>query len=129
MIDSTKSPAPVGELAALGRSRRPTPLLEVTMSGSQTEASGTAEPARTRPRLARSRTGRARAWNRSSNGDNRRVDAPRMVYLGYRKYVRSDRIYALEAIRDGRGAGRRTNVWVEGIAEPIVASRTERAIL
>jgi hypothetical protein len=52
-----------------------------------------------------------------------------MVYLGYRKYVRSDRIYALEAIRDGRGAGRRTNVWVEGIPEPIVASRTERAIL
>lgn len=52
-----------------------------------------------------------------------------MVFLGYRKYVRSDRIYALEAIRDGRGAGRRTRVWVEGIAEPIVASRTERAIL
>jgi hypothetical protein len=52
-----------------------------------------------------------------------------MVFLGYRKYVRSDRIYALEAIRDGRGAGRRTLVWVEGIADPIVASRTERAIL
>jgi hypothetical protein len=52
-----------------------------------------------------------------------------MVYLGYRKYVRADRIYALEAIRDGRGAGRRTNVWVDGIPEPIVASRTERAIL
>ena len=52
-----------------------------------------------------------------------------MVYLGYRKYVRSDRIYALEAIRDGRGAGRRTSVWVEGIPEAIVASRTERTIL
>jgi hypothetical protein len=52
-----------------------------------------------------------------------------MVYLGYRKYVRADRIYALEAIREGRGAGRRTLVWVEGIPDAIVASRTERAIL
>jgi hypothetical protein len=53
-----------------------------------------------------------------------------MVFLGYGKYVRSDRIYALEPIRDGRrGGGSRTRVWVEGIAEPIVASRTERTIL
>src|SRR4051812_35612561 len=52
-----------------------------------------------------------------------------MVFLGYRKYVRADRIYALEAIREGRGSGRRTLVWVDGIAEPLVASRTEQAIL
>ena len=53
-----------------------------------------------------------------------------MVFLGYGKYVRSDRIYALEPIEgEQRGGGRRTYVWVEGIAEPVVASRTERSIL
>jgi hypothetical protein len=55
---------------------------------------------------------------------------PRMVFLGFGKYARSDRIFALEPIRgDERGEGRRTRVWVEGIANPIVASRTERTIL
>jgi hypothetical protein len=55
---------------------------------------------------------------------------PRMVFLGFGKYVRADRIFALEPIRgDDRGDGRRTRVWVEGIADPIVASRTERTIL
>ena len=53
-----------------------------------------------------------------------------MVFLGFGKYVRADRIYALEPLRgDERGGGRRTRVWVEGIPEPIVASRTERWIL
>ena len=53
-----------------------------------------------------------------------------MVFLGFGKYVRADKIYALEPLRgDERGGGRRTRVWVEGIAEPIVASRTERAIV
>jgi hypothetical protein len=53
-----------------------------------------------------------------------------MVFLGFGKYVRGDRIYALEPITgDERGGGRRTHVWVEGIAEPIVASRTERSIM
>ena len=52
-----------------------------------------------------------------------------MVFLGLGKYVRSDRIYAVEPIVDERGSGARTRVWVDGIPEPIVASRTERAIL
>ena len=52
-----------------------------------------------------------------------------MIPLGFGKYVRVDRIYAIEPIRDERGSGTRTRVWVEGIDEPIVASRTERAIL
>jgi hypothetical protein len=53
-----------------------------------------------------------------------------MVFLGFGKYARADRIYALEPITDDqRGSGRRTLVWVDGIAEPIVASRTERTIL
>ena len=53
-----------------------------------------------------------------------------MVFLGFGKYARADKIYALEPISDARrGSGSRTQVWVEGIAEPIVASRTERTIL
>ncbi len=56
--------------------------------------------------------------------------AERMVFLGFGKWARADRIYALEPLGEGeRGHGRRTRVWVEGIAEPIVASRTERTIL
>ena len=55
---------------------------------------------------------------------------PRMVFLGFGKYVRGDRIYALDPLTGGeRGGGRRTRVWVEGIPEAIVASRTERSIL
>jgi len=53
-----------------------------------------------------------------------------MVFLGFGKYVRADRIYALEPILgEERGGGRRTLVWVEGINDPLVASRTERTIL
>ncbi len=53
-----------------------------------------------------------------------------MVFLGFGKYVRADRIYALEPIVGSeRGSGRRTLVWVEGIPEPVVASRTQETIL
>ena len=53
-----------------------------------------------------------------------------MVSLGFGKYARADRIFALEPLRgDERGDGRRTRVWVDGIGDPIVASRTERTIL
>ena len=62
--------------------------------------------------------------------DTTTVSAPGMVFLGFGKYVRADRIYALEPITgDNRGNGRRTLVWVEGIAEPVVASRTQETIL
>lgn len=55
---------------------------------------------------------------------------PRMVFLGFGKYARSDRIYALEPIvGEERGNGRRTLVWVEGLAAAMVASRTEESIL
>ena len=58
------------------------------------------------------------------------ADAPRMVFLGFGKYARADRIYALEPILgDERGGGSRTRVWIEGLPDPIVASRTERTIL
>ncbi|MFN2628712.1 MAG: hypothetical protein ABR569_08765 [Gaiellaceae bacterium] len=57
-------------------------------------------------------------------------DTLRMVFLGFGKWARADKIYALEPIvGEARGGGRRTRVWVEGIDEPIVASRTERTIL
>ena len=55
---------------------------------------------------------------------------PRMIPIGYGKFVRADRVYALLPIEgDQRGEGRRTYVHVDGLAEPIVASRSERAIL
>ena len=58
------------------------------------------------------------------------TDGLRMVFLGFGKWARADKIYALEPITgDERGGGRRTRVWVEGIAEPILAGRTERTIL
>ena len=58
------------------------------------------------------------------------ADAQRMIFLGFGKYARADRIYALEPLPEGeRGHGRRTRVWIEGVPDPIVASRTERTIL
>jgi hypothetical protein len=53
-----------------------------------------------------------------------------MVALGYGKFVRADRVFAVVPLEaDERGDGRRTYVHVEGLSEPIVASRSERAIL
>ena len=53
-----------------------------------------------------------------------------MVFLGFGKFARADKIYALEPIRgEERGDGQRTRVWVDGLATPIIASRTERTIL
>ena len=58
------------------------------------------------------------------------ADAPHMVFLGFGKFVRSDRIFAVEPLRhEDRRSGSRTRVWVEGIPEPVIASRSERAIL
>ena len=55
---------------------------------------------------------------------------PRLVSLGYGKLVRADRVFALVPLEPGeRGEGRRTYVHVDGLAEPLVASRSERAIL
>jgi hypothetical protein len=54
----------------------------------------------------------------------------RMVSLGYGKYVKADRVYALVPLDPAeRGDGRRTYVHVDGLEQPIVASRSERAIL
>jgi hypothetical protein len=49
---------------------------------------------------------------------------PPLVPLGYGKFVRADRVYALVPLEGpDRGDGRRTLVHVEGIDEPIIASR------
>jgi hypothetical protein len=52
-----------------------------------------------------------------------------MIPLGYGKFVRADRVYALVPLEGAeRGDGRRTLVYVEGMDAPIVASRSEGAI-
>jgi hypothetical protein len=71
-----------------------------------------------------------RAASVSAASDNRRMADGVMVFLGFGKFVRADRIYALEPLPPAeRGSGARTRVWVEGIEQPLIASRTERAIL
>jgi hypothetical protein len=52
-----------------------------------------------------------------------------MIPLGYGKFVRADRIFALVPLEGAeRGDGRRTLVHVEGIENPLIASRSEAAI-
>ena len=54
----------------------------------------------------------------------------RMIPLGYGKFVRADRVFCVVPLDPAeRGDGRRTYVHVDGLSEPIVASRSERAIL
>jgi hypothetical protein len=57
------------------------------------------------------------------------IKPDRMVYLGYGKYWRSDAIVGLRPIEEGRGPGRRTEVFTATLDDPIVASRSEQAIL
>jgi len=58
-----------------------------------------------------------------------RVQPGQMISLGYGKFVRSEEITAIEGITGGRGPGRRTLVWVRGLPAPLVASRSQEAIL
>ena len=52
-----------------------------------------------------------------------------MIFLGYGKYWRSDHIVGLLPIENGRGPGRRTEVYVATREDPVVASRSEQTIL
>lgn len=63
------------------------------------------------------------------SGGSMDIKRDRMVFLGYGKYWRSDSIIGLMPIEEERGPKRRTNVFVQGRAEPIIASRTEQSIL
>jgi hypothetical protein len=58
-----------------------------------------------------------------------RVQSSQLVSLGYGSYVRSDEVVAVEPIKEGRGPGRRSLVWVRGISEPLVASRAEGSVV
>ena len=52
------------------------------------------------------------------------------VFLGFGKFARADKIYALEPLRgDERGDGKRTKVWVDGPDRPDHRLGTERTIL
>jgi hypothetical protein len=57
-----------------------------------------------------------------------RVQSGLLVSLGYGRFVRSDEVVAIEPIEQGRGPRRRTYVWVRGLSQPLVASRSEAAI-
>jgi hypothetical protein len=63
------------------------------------------------------------------SGGSMDIKRDRMVFLGYGKYWRSDGIVGLMPIEEERGPKRRTNVFVEGRVDPIIASRTEQSIL
>lgn len=53
----------------------------------------------------------------------------RLVSLGHGRWVRSDEVVAVEPIRERRGPGRRALVWVRGLPEALVSSRSEDAVL
>ncbi|MFQ5689048.1 MAG: hypothetical protein ACE5HQ_02085 [Gemmatimonadota bacterium] len=57
------------------------------------------------------------------------IKRDQMIHLGYAKYWRSDEILGLLPIEEDRGPGRRTEVYVASLEVPIVASRSEAAIL
>jgi len=57
------------------------------------------------------------------------IKPDRMISLGYGKYWRSDAIVGLTPIEKERGPGRRTEVFTATVDEPVVASRSEQAIL
>lgn len=58
-----------------------------------------------------------------------KIEKDQMVALGYGKYFRSDNVVGLEPIEEGRGPGKRTRVYIRDLDEPVIASRSEAAIL
>jgi len=52
-----------------------------------------------------------------------------IVALGYGKYFLSDKITGFVPIEDDRGHARRTHVYIDGLSEPVVASRTQHTML
>jgi hypothetical protein len=58
-----------------------------------------------------------------------RIEKGLMIPLGYGKYFRSESIAGIEPIEENRGPRMRTRVYVEGCSEPVVASRSDGAIL
>ena len=58
-----------------------------------------------------------------------KIERGLMVPLGHGKYFRSESIVGLEPLEEGRGPGKRTTVYVKDLSTPIIASRSEGAIL
>lgn len=58
-----------------------------------------------------------------------RIHSGQLVSLGYGAYVRSDEVVAVEPIREDRGPGRRSRVWVRGLPDPLIASRAESSVV
>jgi len=58
-----------------------------------------------------------------------KIEKGSLVPLGYGKYFRSDSIVGLEPIEEGRGPGKRTKVYIEHLDTPMIASRSEGAIV
>jgi len=58
-----------------------------------------------------------------------RIQSSMLVHLGFGKYVRSDQVTAVLPIEQDRGLGRRTFVHVQGQTDPVVASRSEDALV
>lgn len=56
------------------------------------------------------------------------IQPDELISLGYGRFVRSDEVVAIAPITEDRGPGRRTHVWVRGLPEPLVASRSDKAI-
>ena len=52
-----------------------------------------------------------------------------IVALGYGKYFLSDKIVGFVPIESDRGPARRTYVYIDGLPEPVIASRTESRML
>ena len=52
-----------------------------------------------------------------------------IVSLGYGKYFLSDKIVGFVPIEENRGPARRTLVYIDGLSEPVVASKTEATML
>jgi hypothetical protein len=58
-----------------------------------------------------------------------KIEKGLMVPLGYGKYFRSDSVVGLEPLDEGRGPRQRTRVYIENVSSPVIASRSEGAIL
>lgn len=101
----------------------------VTEAGAPRAPRPAGSPTRTPPPAGRRNSGAPAARRRNLVLMPTKRD-PRLVSLGYGRYVRADRVVALVPLGpDERGEGRRTYVHVDGLGEPLVASRSERAIL
>ena len=57
-----------------------------------------------------------------------RIEPGQLISLGYGHYVRSDTVSAVEPVVEGRGPGKRSLVWVEGVPTPLTGSRAEDTV-